>query len=69
MVAEALMPQWLRGFCREEDGQDLIEYSLVITFIAIACLAMIGAIRPAVGNIWTAGNTKLANAAAVSSGS
>ena len=58
------MPQRLRRFFREDDGQDLIEYSLLITFIAIACLAMVGAGRPAVNAVWTASNVKINNAAA-----
>jgi len=52
-------------FLRENDGQDLIEYSLLITFIAIACLALLGAGRPAVNAIWTHGSTELSNAASV----
>jgi Flp pilus assembly pilin Flp len=58
------MPQWLRRFFREDNGQDLIEYSLLITFIAIACLAMVGAGRPAVNAVWTASNVQINNAAA-----
>jgi Flp pilus assembly pilin Flp len=49
-------------FWQEEAGQDLIEYSLLITFIAIACAAIIGAGRPAVNNIWQNGNNQLAQA-------
>jgi Flp pilus assembly pilin Flp len=58
---------YLHNFWQEEDGQDLIEYSLLITFIAIACAAIVGAGRPAVNNIWQNGNNQLAhaNAAAV----
>ena len=33
------MQQLLCSLWREEDGQDLIEYSLLITFIAIATAA------------------------------
>ncbi len=60
------MAQWLSNFWKEEEGQDLIEYSLLITFIAIACAALIGAGRPAVNSIWQAGNADLqaANTAA-----
>ncbi|HJT89116.1 MAG TPA: hypothetical protein VJ732_14710 [Bryobacteraceae bacterium] len=60
------MAQWLNTFWDEEEGQDLIEYSLLITFIAIACLALIGAGRPAVNAIWQEGNSDLtaANTAA-----
>lgn len=53
------MSHWLYGFWVEEDGQDLIEYSLLITFIAIACAALLGAGKPAVNMIWTTANSHL----------
>ena len=59
----------LYNFWREEDGQDLIEYSLLITFIAIACLAVVGAGRPAVNSIWQSGNGQLVNANSSAAGS
>ena len=39
-------------------GQDLIEYSLLITFIAIACAALVGSGRPAVNAIWQRSTAK-----------
>ena len=47
------MADWVCRFLREDNGQDLIEYSLLMAFIAIACLALVGAGRPAVNAIWT----------------
>jgi Flp pilus assembly pilin Flp len=46
-------------FWQDENGQDLIEYSLLITFIAIACLALIASGRPATNAIWGTANTDL----------
>jgi Flp pilus assembly pilin Flp len=63
------MAAYLLNFWREEEGQDLIEYSLLITFIAIACAAMLGAGRPAINGVWQASNNQLAQANSVSSGS
>ena len=57
------MFQRLRVFWREETGQDLIEYSLLITFLAIATMWIVGSGRPAVNGIWTGANTTLNNAA------
>jgi Flp pilus assembly pilin Flp len=51
--------QSLLHFWRDESGQDLIEYSLLITFIAIACLALVGAGRPSVNAIWIGTDTQL----------
>ena len=63
------MAPYLYNFWQEEDGQDLIEYSLLITFIAIACAAIIGAGRPAVNNIWQGSNNQLTQANVAASGS
>ena len=57
-----------RNFWAEEQGQDLIEYSLLITFIAIACAALIGAGRPMVNSIWQTGNSDLTSANTMASG-
>ena len=65
---EAAMAAYILNFLREDDGQDLIEYSLLITFIAIACAAIIGAGRPAVNNIWQSTNNQLVHANGTASG-
>ena len=58
--------QCLKQFLIEEDGQDLIEYSLLIVFIAIACAAIVGTGGSATTPIWSRANTQLsmANASA-----
>lgn len=55
--------EWLRRFWTEEQGQDLIEYSLLITFIAIACMWFVGAGRDPVNTIWTSANNTVTSAA------
>lgn len=57
------MAQWLRRFYAEEDGQDLIEYSLLITFIAIACMWFVNAGHDPINGIWTTANRTVINAA------
>jgi Flp pilus assembly pilin Flp len=56
------MAQRLHRFWMEVEGQDLIEYTLLMTFIVMAVFALIGAGHPAVVNIWTTGNNQLATA-------
>ena len=56
------MHQLLCGLWREEDGQDLIEYSLLITFIAIATAAVVGSGKNAIVGIWTTSNSQIAAA-------
>jgi Flp pilus assembly pilin Flp len=53
------MQQLLWNLWREEDGQDLIEYSLLITFIAIATAAMVGSGQNAIRSIWGTSNSQL----------
>jgi Flp pilus assembly pilin Flp len=60
------MQQFLYNLWREEAAQDLIEYSLLICFFAIACFAFLGGGTPAVSKIWQVNGNHLdqANAAA-----
>ena len=63
------MAQWLRNLWSEDDGQDMIEYSLLITFIAIAVMWVMGSTRPAVNAVWQAGNSDLTQGISAASGS
>ncbi len=53
----------------EEEGQDLIEYSLLICFIAIACMWFLGAGHSSVVGIWTSANQSVTNAQTAANGS
>jgi pilus assembly protein Flp/PilA len=41
-------------FVREEDGQDLIEYSLLAALIAVACIAAMQALAVDINEIFAA---------------
>jgi len=56
------MDQLFMRFFLEEDGQDMIEYSLLITFIAIACMWFLGSGHASVVGIWGSAETRLATA-------
>jgi pilus assembly protein Flp/PilA len=47
----------------EEDGQDLVEYSLLLAFIALAAIALLSAAGTSVTSIWSSINTGLTSAA------
>jgi Flp pilus assembly pilin Flp len=68
IIVEAEMQQFLYKFWREEEGQDLIEYSLIITFIALACAAFLGGGSPAISSIWQVNNNHLQQASGIASG-
>jgi Flp pilus assembly pilin Flp len=49
--------------CKEEDGQDLVEYSLLLAFIALAAIALLSAAGSSLTDIWSGINTSLTSAA------
>jgi Flp pilus assembly pilin Flp len=53
----------LTALWQEEEGQDLVEYSLLLAFIALAAIALLSAAGGSVKSIWTSINTILASAA------
>ena len=55
-------------FARKEEGQDLVEYTLLLAFVCLVSAALFINAGAAVGGIWTQANLKLseANSAAVS---
>ena len=57
---------YLRNFWNDEQGQDLIEYTLLLAFVALASAALFISAGKSVQGIWTATNSQLsaANAAA-----
>jgi Flp pilus assembly pilin Flp len=56
----------LRNFLIDDSGQDLIEYTLLMAFVALASAALFLGAGNSIMGIWTSTNTQLsaANAAA-----
>ena len=52
----------IRAFLKEEDGQDLVEYSLLLAFIGLAATAVLGTVSKDVTALWTKVNTSLTTA-------
>ena len=53
---------FLCEFWKDERGQDLIEYTLLMAFVALASAALFMGAGGKVKAIWTVANTQLANA-------
>ena len=53
----------LKAFLEEEGGQDLVEYSLLLAFIALAAIALLSSAGGSIKTIWTSINANLTNAA------
>jgi len=52
----------LHGFFKDEQGQDLIEYTLLLAFVCLASAALFISAGGSVGGIWSATNSRLAAA-------
>jgi Flp pilus assembly pilin Flp len=59
--------KWINCFLRDEQGQDLIEYTLLLAFVALASAALFIGAGGSVGSIWTITNAQLGNAATTAS--
>jgi Flp pilus assembly pilin Flp len=54
---------FLRSFWQEEQGQDLIEYTLLLAFVALASAALFMGAGGSIKTIWTVSNNRLSDAA------
>jgi Flp pilus assembly pilin Flp len=52
----------INSFLRDEQGQDLIEYTLLLAFVALASAALSIGAGNSVQGIWTVTNSQLAAA-------
>ena len=53
---------YLRNFWADEQGQDLIEYSLLLAFVALASAALFLGAGNSIKGIWITTNSQLAAA-------
>jgi Flp pilus assembly pilin Flp len=52
----------VKNFINDEQGQDLIEYTLLLAFVALASAAIFIGAGNSISGIWSNTNTRLANA-------
>jgi Flp pilus assembly pilin Flp len=52
----------IRAFFKEEDGQDLVEYSLLLAFVGLAAVAVLSTTKTQISGIWVKVNSKLSTA-------
>lgn len=53
----------IRRFWNDESGQDLIEYTLLMAFVALASAALFIGAGGSINTIWTSANDRLNSAA------
>jgi Flp pilus assembly pilin Flp len=56
------MKNIIMNFVNDEQGQDLIEYTLLLAFVALASAAVFIGAGNSINGIWTTTSTKLTNA-------
>ena len=61
------MKKMFARFIKDEQGQDLIEYTLLMAFIALASAAIFVSAGTSVNKIWSGASTQLASAATAAS--
>jgi Flp pilus assembly pilin Flp len=61
------MKNILMQFVKDEQGQDLIEYTLLMAFIALASAAVFVNAGKSISTIWGSTSTQLSNAATAAS--
>lgn len=57
------MTSMFKNFVRDEQGQDLIEYTLLLAFVALASAGLFISAGGSVNTIWTLANSQLSTAA------
>lgn len=59
------MKHLIRQFIREEEGQDLVEYTLLLAFVCLASAALFIGAGKSMANIWVDTNLIVDNAGLV----
>ena len=47
------MIEMIKKFIRDEEGQDLVEYALLLVFIALAAIAVLPTLGSAINNVFS----------------
>jgi Flp pilus assembly pilin Flp len=52
-----------KSFWRDEQGQDLVEYTLLLAFVALASAGLFMSAGGSINKIWVTANSRLTDAA------
>jgi Flp pilus assembly pilin Flp len=55
---------YIKALWQDETGQDLVEYSLLLAFLAMTAMALLSSAGSSIKTVWTGVNSQLKNAAA-----
>jgi Flp pilus assembly pilin Flp len=62
------MKQFILRLVRDEEGQDLVEYTLLLAFVCLASAALFIGAGKSMANVWTDTNLIVDNAGQVANG-
>jgi Flp pilus assembly pilin Flp len=57
----------LQAFWNGEDGQDMVEYSLLLAFIALAAVGLLSGIKTTINGLWSSISSTLSSTSAAAS--
>jgi Flp pilus assembly pilin Flp len=53
------MPQTIQRFLHDEEGQDLVEYALLLVFLALAAITILPTLGSSVNKVFSESNSAL----------
>lgn len=56
-----IMKHLLHSFWCEEEGQDMVEYALLLAFIALAAVGLLTGVKTQLSGLWSTINSTLAS--------
>lgn len=59
-----MINKMFHAFCKEEDGQDMVEYALLLAFVALAAVSLLSGVKNSISTLWSTASTNLSDAAA-----
>lgn len=54
-------------FCQDTEGQDLVEYSLLLAFIALGAVAILSSVGGSITSLWSTAGSMLSSSATAAS--
>jgi Flp pilus assembly pilin Flp len=54
--------RFLQQFWRNEEAQDLIEYTLILAIFALGCFSIFGMFTPSIHGMWSTSGSELTTA-------
>jgi Flp pilus assembly pilin Flp len=51
-----------QAFWKEEDGQDMVEYALLLAFVALAAVTVLSSVKTQISQLWSSVSGSLSSA-------